>query len=155
MSEDLLLEITPGDSITGKRSAEYNLRTIGIHVDYALVPTKGLAILPGVGIGFGTQTYSTFQSANNRAWSDYEGVYAPAPDQFSEISRQTLNLLPRLNIEYAFTPFIAIRGQASYTLQLSGNDWTGNRIATVTGVPESVSFDAFNAQVGIFLGLFN
>ena len=45
-----------GQGASGTRSMEYNLSNRTIHVDYAIVPAKGLAILPGVGLGFGTQT---------------------------------------------------------------------------------------------------
>ena len=154
VSGNTMLLMANGDSVAGKNSAEYNLRNLGIHADYAFVPVKGLAILPGIGLGFGSQTLSTFKSANSRTWDDYTN-FASDPDQYSELSRQTVNFLPRLSIEYAFTPFVAIRGQASYTLQMSDGDWRGNRTANVTGVPSSVSMTAFNAQVGLFLGLFN
>ena len=135
----------------GSRSMEYNLSNRTIHVDYAVVPVKGFAILPGVGFGFGTQTLSTFQGVADRTWENY----GEAPDMFSELERSTLSLQPRLNFEYAFTPFIALRAAAVYNWQFSANDWKGNRTAVVSGVPDNLNQSIFSAQVGLFIGLFN
>ncbi len=136
------------------RTLDYHVSMSALHVDYAIVLGKGLALLPGVGIGIGTQTLTTYQAVANRTWSDYDSL-ATAPDMFSELTASNFYIPARLNLEYAVTPFIAIRGQASYALQVATGDWTGNRTSTVTGVPDGISLSAFNAQVGLFVGLFN
>ena len=144
------------DGVTGKRGMEYELGAQTIHVDYAFVPAKGFAIIPGVGFAFGSQRILTYQSVADRDWSDYDGTLINVgPDEFHEMDRTTYSVVPRLNFEYAFTPFIAIRGQAAYTLQIGEGSWTSNRLANVTGVPDDLSSSAFSAQVGLFVGLFN
>jgi len=140
-----------GDGVTGTRAIEYNLSNRTIHIDYAIVPTKGLAILPGVGFGFGTQTLAVYQSQTEATWEDWGG----GVNSFAELERSTLMVVPRLNIEYAFTPFIAVRAAAIYNWQFSENDWTGNRVSTVSGVPDDLNMSVFSAQIGLFVGLFN
>ncbi len=148
------MELAPG--VQGNRGMEYELSSQTIHIDYALVPAKGLAIIPGLGLAFGSQNIVTYQAVTDREWSEYEDeVINVSPDSFNELDRSTLNLLPRLNIEYAFTPFIAIRGQVAYTWQFSASDWKSNRETTVSGVPSDLSMNAFSTQIGLFVGLFN
>ena len=141
-----------GDTALTKK-LNYRVNSVSAHADYAIVPFKSFAILPGVGVGWGTQTISTFQAYPKRTWSDYANQ--TPPDMFSELTRTSFYLMPRLNLEYGLTPFVAIRAQAAYTLSLSSADWTGNRISTVSGVPGGISVNAFSTQVGIFIGLFN
>jgi len=144
-------EVDLGDGTLGSRSLEYSLSNRTILVDYAIVPAKGLAILPGAGFGFGTQTLATYQGAKTGNWTDY----ASTPNMFSELERATLTLMPRLNIEYAFTPFIALRAAATYHWQFSESEWKGNRVSTISDVPTDLNMSVFSAQIGLFVGLFN
>ena len=50
----------------------------------------------------------------NRKWDDYDDTtgISTSPDAYAELSRAILYIVPRLNIEYAFTPFVAVRAQA-------------------------------------------
>lgn len=141
-----------GDTALSK-TLNYRLNSTSFHADYAIVPFKSFAILPGVGFGWGTQTISTFQAIPSRTWNDY--MIQTPPDMFSELTRTSFYLMPRLNIEYGLTPFVAIRAQAAYTLSLSSENWKGNRVSNVSGVPSGISVDAFSTQVGILIGLFN
>lgn len=143
-----------GNDLTGTRTMAYSLSHRTIHVDYALVPAKGLAILPGLGFGFGSQTITRYQSAGERSWSDYTSI-ATAPDAFSELERSALYLTPRVNVEYAVTPFIALRGQVAYNYQFDASGWLGNRTATIANVPSDINMTALGAQLGVFVGLFN
>lgn len=143
--------------VLGTRTMSYAASNRTIHVDYAFVPAKGLSVLPGLGFGFGTQTITTYQSAGQRDWIDYvsNGGIGTQPDAFAEIERSTLYIAPRVSIEYAVTPFVALRGQVAYSYQFEASGWLGNRIATVTNVPSSISMSALSAQIGVFVGLFN
>ncbi|MBI2794029.1 MAG: hypothetical protein HYX66_05175 [Ignavibacteria bacterium] len=141
-----------GDTKLAK-TLNYRLNSVTFHADYAIVPFKSFAILPGAGLGWGTQTISTFQAYPNRTWNDYK--IQTSPDMFSELTRTSFYVMPRLNVEYALTPFVAIRAQAAYTLSLTSEGWTGNRVSNVSGVPSGISVDAFSTQVGILIGLFN
>lgn len=143
-----------GTTPSVERTMEHAVSMSAIHADYAFVVAKGLIIAPGIGLGWGTQGITAYQSQSARNWSDYDSINV-APDMYSEVSRSVLYFPARLNIEYAVTPFIAVRAQAGYALQFSEGDWKGNRTAVVSGVPSGVSLNAFSAQVGLFVGLFN
>ena len=143
-----------GTTPSVERSLEHAVSMSAVHVDYAIVVAKGLALAPGIGLGWGTQGITTYQSQGTRNWSDYDSI-SVAPDMYSEVSHSVIYFPARLNIEYAVTPFIAVRAQAGYTLQVSEGEWKGNRTAVVSGVPSGISLNAFNAQIGLFVGLFN
>jgi len=142
------------DSTGLKTAQEYYASSSSIVADYAFVLAKGLALIPGLGLGWSSQTISTYQAVPTRNWEDYGGI-STDPDKFSELERGVWHVMPRVNLEYAFTPFFAIRGQAAYMLQFSSGDWIGNRVSTVSGVPDGINVNAFSAQIGLFVGLFN
>lgn len=144
----------PGQTPQLDRTMEYNLSMSTLHLDYAITLAKGLAVAPGLGFGWGTQTIKAYQSQANRNWSDYDSI-STAPDMQSTLEHGVLYVPARLNLEYAVTPFIAIRGQAAYTIQVSSGDWKGNNTAVVANVPDGINVSAFSAQVGLFVGLFN
>lgn len=144
---------TAGPTVT--RTMKYSVSMRTLKLDYAIVPFKSFAIIPGVGIGFGTLTLETYQSAKNRSWSDYGTIPATSPDAYTILERSVIYAAPKLDVEYAVTPFLNLRLNASYALQLTGGDWTGNRTAVVSDVPSGIKLQGFSAQFGIFIGLFN
>ncbi len=152
VSKDTMF-VTNGPSYT--RSMKYSVSMRTLKLDYAIVPFKSFAIIPGVGIGFGTLTLETYQSAKNRTWADYGTIPATSPDSYSILERSVIYAAPKLDLEYAVTPFLNLRLNASYALQLAGGDWTGNRTAVVSSVPDGIKLQGFSAQFGIFVGLFN
>lgn len=151
-SKDTVL-VSEGPSYT--RAMKYNVSMRTLKLDYAIVPFKSFAIIPGVGIGFGTLTLETYQSAAARTWSDYGTIPVTSPDSYSILERSVIYAAPKLDIEYAVTPFLNLRLNASYALQITGGDWTGNRKAIVSDVPSGIKLQGFSAQFGIFVGLFN
>ncbi|MBK7576383.1 MAG: hypothetical protein IPI24_03000 [Ignavibacteria bacterium] len=142
---------------TVNRTLLYGISSRTFHLDWAWVPVKSLAILPGLGFGWGDQRIETLQSAEGMDWKDLidSSTIAPQPNANVALLQNTLYLLPRLNIEYAVTPFLNLRASAAYTWQFSSSDWIGNRHATVTNVPENISVSGLNLQFGVFVGLFN
>ena len=144
-------------SDTVNRTMEYSIGSRTVHADYAWVPVRSLSIIPGVGFCWATQTIATFQAPADVAWSNLTNptTLAPAPTAFSEMRRSALAVVPRLNIEYAIAPWVAVRAQAAYTLQVSGADWQLNRTVNASGVPENIKISAFSGQLGLFIGLFN
>ncbi|MDZ4745847.1 MAG: hypothetical protein SGJ05_07575 [bacterium] len=141
---------------TVNRTMEYSLGSRTVHIDYAWVPFRGFSVIPGAGFGWATQTISTYQAPSGIAWDALKDPATPAPSTvFTEMRRSALSVVPRLNIEYAVAPWVALRAQAAYTLQVSDSDWEMNRTAVVTGVPENIKATAFSAQLGLFIGLFN
>lgn len=140
-----------------KRTMNYSITSRAFHLDYAITPMKSLSILPGVGFGWGEQSIETYQSESNVSWTDLtnDATFAPAPNAFTRVQQGTLSILPRVNLEYAVTPFLNLRAQAAYNLQISGSDWIANNNATVSNVPSGISVSGLSFQVGVLVGLFN
>jgi len=151
-SKDTALQ---SESTPVTRSMKYSVSMRTLKLDYAIVPFKSFAIIPGVGVGFGTLTLETYQSAKNRTWPDYGTIPATSPDSYTILERSVIYAAPKLDLEYAVTPFLNLRVNASYALQLGGGDWTGNRTAVVSDVPSGIKLQGFSAQFGVFIGLFN
>jgi hypothetical protein len=139
------------------RTLSYGIASRTFHLDYAWVPAKSLAILPGLGFGWGDQRIETYQAEKVLDWNDLTDStsFAPSPNASTTLEQSTLYLLPRLGVEYAVTPFLNLRAMASYTWQFTGSDWKGNNYATVNNVPDAVSVSGLNLQFGVFVGLFN
>ncbi|HBB26124.1 MAG TPA: hypothetical protein DCZ59_07640 [Bacteroidetes bacterium] len=133
-----------------KKSLDYAISTRSIHIDYAIVPTAKLAIVPGVGATWG---YSTITSSTISGSYDWASDSTASSQVFLEQS--SLCVLPRLSIEYAVTPFLNLRAQASYTVPVSTSDWSANTYGTALNVPSSISLQGLSAQIGVFVGLFN
>lgn len=153
--ETTITEPTANASAT--RRYTYDIGQRSLYLDYAFVPFKSFYVLPGVGLTWSTQTLEVRQGIASRNWSDIRpvnGVFATA-DPMLELQRQVVSLQPRLSIEYAVTPFLCLRGQASYNLQVSAGDWLAQGTTTINGVPEGIKVQHFSAQFGVFIGLFN
>lgn len=151
-------DLAPGSSPTivqpVKRTLEYSIGSRAVFFDYALLPGKAFNILPGVGFGWSTQTLTTFQGPTSVAYNPNDGI-SVAPSEFHELNRSVLSVVPRVNFEYKVSTFVSVRLNAAYTLQFSASDWQGNRTSVVTGVPNELNVNSLNAQLGLFLGLFN
>ncbi|MBU3741899.1 MAG: hypothetical protein FGM24_06390 [Candidatus Kapabacteria bacterium] len=139
------------------RTMSYTFEMRGVYFDYAFVPTKGLAILPGLRAGWGTQSIELYQGAASRSWSDFAGPndLLPSPDAYQLLQRDVLHVAPQLNIEYALTPFLNLRAAAAYQMQVSAADWISTKTSTVAGLPDGINMNAFSASIGVFVGLFN
>jgi len=136
-----------------KRTLEYSLGSRTVHIDYGIQPLKGLAILPGVGFGWGSQTIQVYQAPANL---DYTVPFpVSSVSGFSDLRRNVIYVQPRLNIEYNLSAWLCVRGQAAYTLEVGKGDWLANRTAVVSNVPTNISMSSLNAQIGLFIGLFN
>lgn len=148
---------TPAETGSSKitRTMKYSVSMRTIKIDYAFVPFKSFAVIPGLGGGFGTLTLEAYQSAANRSYGDYTTLPATGPDAYTVLERSVIYLAPKLDIEYALTPFLNVRANVSYAMQITGSDWVGNRTATVSNVPDGIKLQGFSAQFGIFVGLFN
>jgi hypothetical protein len=141
---------------TATRRYTYDIGQRSLYIDYALVPAKSLYILPGVGLTWSTQTLEMRQGIGSRTWTSIQPTNGVVPpDPMLNIQRQVISVQPRLNVEYAVTPFLCLRGQASYNLQVSGGDWLAQGITTITDAPEGIKVQHFSAQFGVFIGLFN
>ncbi len=47
-----------------------------------------------------------------------------------------------------------IRANASYAMTF-GNDWKYNNVAKLDNMPDDINSNAFQFQLGVFVGLFN
>jgi hypothetical protein len=148
---------TATSSVAGadvQRRYTYDIGLRAFYFDYAIVPTRSLTILPGVGLGWGRQTIELTEGIASRTWQ--EGLNGPvAPDRYLHLSRGIIFAQPRLNIEYTVSPFMLLRAQVAYNMQVQAGDWTSQKTTTITGVPDGISVQNLALQVGLFVGLFN
>jgi hypothetical protein len=134
-----------------------SVNTIGFHFDYAFIPIKSLAILPGVGIKFGTMSFERYREFIPLNWNDpTNNTDTPFGEK---IEYSFMGIEPQLNIEYAVTSFLMFRLSASYMLTIDNpfytNNWTINGNNPYDGVPSGINPQGFSAYVGLYLGLFN
>jgi hypothetical protein len=139
------------------RRAEYNVSMTGLSVDYAIMPFKGFAVLPGVNLGAGTVSFEASQSSGSRTFQQTFPTQGLPPNVNSYMSFIRANhffVQPTINLEYAFSLLTMIRLNAGYSLSFIG-DWRADKAAPVSGVPTSFNASGFTAQIGLFVGLFN
>lgn len=135
------------------RRVEYSLSLTGIVLDYAITPFKGFSIIPGVAGGLGVSNFEITQASGNQTF----GQITPTPAATNYMRRLRSNLtyvMPRLNLEYAFTSFSMIRVNAGYNLSFMG-EWQADNLSPVSGVPAGINATGLTVQVGLFVGLFN
>jgi len=130
-----------------------SVSNVGIHFDYAFVPIKSLAILPGLGVKLGTMTLEQYRTQLPVDWS---GVYSSNGEK---LEYSYIALEPQISVEYAITGFLMVRGAGYYVLPFDNpfysNVWTTNGNNSYSGVPKSVKPQGFSASIGLYLGLFN
>ncbi len=137
---------------------EYYLSFAGFSFNYAIVPFKSFAILPGVSTGWGKLQLDAYQG-NNAQWDSF--VFKADSNNFmNRADMGFIFLQPHLHLEYAMTDFFVVRLSASYNLSFKGalwtDDWKLNRIAKLENVPEGIGkINGLNLQIGLFVGLFN
>ena len=138
------------------RSIDYSVSFNGISFDYAYVPTRRLAILVGVNLGWGTMAIEYFRTTSKYNWNQFNEN--SNPDNFmSKTDAGYWLVQPHLNIEFALTPFIALRGSAGYSVSLM-NEWKFNKNSAFSESnkpPDKLNASGLYAQFGLFLGLFN
>ncbi|GAB5465431.1 MAG: hypothetical protein Kapaf2KO_08670 [Candidatus Kapaibacteriales bacterium] len=144
---------TISDDATGVSSeAEYMASFTGLTLDYGIVLVEGLAILPGAAIGIATQDFTVYNAAD-RSWNDLASRSANE-NGIQKFEQSMFWVMPMVNIEWAFSDLFALRANASYNLAFAIDDWSYNRVATATDMPD-ITPNGFNVQIGLFIGLFN
>ena len=133
-----------------------SVRMTGGHFDYAIVPMKSLAILPGVGVKWGKMTLEQYMTSIPASWN--EGLVTS--NSISEkLNYSFLSFEPQVSVEYALTGFFMIRAAGSYMVTidrpLAKNVWTINGNNPYSGVPKGVKPQGFALTLGLYLGLFN
>jgi len=135
-----------------------SINSFGVHFDYAIVPFKSLAILPGIGLKLGTMSLEYYETILPKDWENPDRV-ALIHNANEKLTYYYASVEPQISIEYAITGFLMLRGAGSYSFDfdrpLVNNIWTINGNNPYSGVPKSVSPKGFSASIGVYLGLFN
>jgi hypothetical protein len=146
---------TTSDNIM--ESFEYSIGFNAISVDYGFTVARGLVILPGVMLGWGSIDITAAQSEGVR---DYEGTFNfSGENRMRQLSSSHISVQPNLNIEYALpisTPrLFMLRLNAGYNVTASMGDWEVDGITSVNNVPNDINATGLTYQIGLFVGLFN
>lgn len=129
----------------------YAIGFTGFSIDYGYVPFKSLALLGGANIGWSNITIEKYKSTSNLDWNSLPNeptVY------FWSVEGKFWFIEPKINVEYAITPFFMIRAGIGYSFAFS-KKWKYNRVSTLDNVPTSLNTNGLKIQFGLFLGLFN
>ncbi len=147
-TKTLTSETKSGDTIF-KKSLDMSASFNSFSLDYAISVAKGLTILPGVQVGFGTFRFERYDGADSSKFTDI----AIANNSLHRLETSQFTIQPGLNIEYAISSFAMIRGYAGYNIAHNG-DWTENRVTTISGMNENLSTKGLVFGAGVFVGLF-
>ncbi len=141
------------DDVRYQQNFDLTLTYTALTVDYAIVPLKSLAILPGAGFGWGRMNLEAYRTAGDINWADFDNASDPNK-YYKSVKTGFFYLQPALNIEYALTPFSTIRLGVHYSYSF-GYDWTYDNNVSIKNVPDEVNANGLGVQFGIFVGLFN
>lgn len=136
------------------RRTEYTVTMNGISIDYAFMPLKGFAILPGITGGWGTVSFEANQSAGARQFGTTFPFPASQSSYTSYIRANHVFVQPNLNLEYAFSLLTALRLNVGYSASFM-QQWRVDNVSPIDNVPASLNASGLTAQVGFFVGLFN
>ena len=151
------VQITPNGSepVTVDRRFQYSMDFQGPVVDYAIQLSNDFAVLPGLGVYFGTMQINSSQSSGDRSFDSEFDFGADNLNNYRLLEASHISLGLSLDIEYIVTNFAMIRVNGGYMLSLTTGDWEVDRI--VSPVSNAPGFDTsgLTLQGGIFVGLFN
>lgn len=146
------------DSVACKRSFNYSVSFNGLNIDYAIVPWKSVAFIPGVSFGWGSLTMESYQNqTGDNSWIDLK-PNANAINYFNRAKATYSFIQPNLNVEFAVTTFFGLRLSAGYmwTFSFTGDyGWQYNNTSKLVDVPKSINASGLTLQFGLFMGLFN
>ena len=140
-----------GDNVT--RRAEYASFMTGVPLEYIFMPFKSFAIIPGIGLGYGTVDFEISQ-APGKVDAGNIGPAADGNSYIHKINSSYFFAAPRLNIEYAVSQFTVVRLGAYYLTSFS-YDWQYNKEAAANNVPSDMENNGYAIQIGLYIGLFN
>jgi hypothetical protein len=144
----------PNEELGINFNRKLSVNNLSIHSDYGFVPVKSLAVLPGIGLNFGTMALEYYETSLPQDWNNNNNTYYGENLKYSYIAIE-----PKINIEYAITGFLMLRAAGSYVFAFDSpfvsNVWTINGNNKYSGVPKSVKPQGFSASIGLYIGLFN
>ncbi len=136
-----------------EKSVDYYARFNGASFEYAVVPVKNFAVLPGVVAGWGRTQIETRQTSGESNWSDFPNPNDP--DEFLNLYESKMWFVePMLSVEYAVAPFTNVRASGSYAISFM-HDRTLNRDTDLKGAPDELNANGAKVQLGLYLGVFN
>jgi|GEM_PF-507769 len=138
-----------------KRSLRFSNSVTALQLDYAIRLAGSLTVLPGVMIGAGNRALELTQSHIDSA--DFGGIFTsaagPGDNRYARISNGYLFYYPAVNIEYAFTKFMMLRGGVGYAGSVGSSKWSDGAGVEIKNVPD-IKTDGLTVQFGLFVGLF-
>jgi hypothetical protein len=152
------------DSVVYNRTLRFGIRFQGMAgLDYAIPITGRFTVLPGLTAGWGSYALEFTQTGSPEV--RFRDVWDP--DRFvndtaasmSNFNRSVRMLnyhafvFPVLQLEYAITGSLMVRGSVGYHYGLFDDDWTNEAETSFTDVP-NISANGPAFQVGVYLGLF-
>jgi hypothetical protein len=146
--------IREGTVNTVSRRTEYTVTMNGVSIDYAFMPFKGFAILPGVTGGWGTVSFEANQSSGSRSFGSTFPFPASQNNYTSYIKASHIFVQPNVNIEYAFSLLTMVRLNVGYSASFM-QQWRVDNVSPIDNVPASLNASGLTAQLGFFVGLFN
>ena len=136
----------------GKKQVDYTISSFGLNFDYGFVLTKSLALLPGVGVNFGSTTIEYISNGQDLSWETPNGL---TNSYIARMNNDYIMLQPSLNLEWAALDYLAIRFGGGFSYQVNASEWTLNQNDKVTGAPDGLKLSAPYVQLGLLVGLFN
>jgi len=114
---------------------QYTADFTGLSFDYAIVPFRHFAVLPGVNAGWGSLLYENYN------------------ENFMERNEASFwSIKPHINLEYALAEYLMVRFGAAYTTTFM-NDWKQNydyNNPTITDLDGNGMEISFGIYVGVF-----
>lgn len=139
------------NTISATVAKEINVSRTALNLEYGIIAFKHFAILPSVGIGWGSYSLETNVYMKDYNWTDIQNTQNALSQK---INQSFIYVNPQLSLEYAVWSFAALRVSAGYNANIS-NSWELNNKAELKGVPDKLNTDGVNFQVGLRIGLFN
>lgn len=137
------------------RILKYHTSNLNISVDYAIVPFKNFAILPGVGFGLTNIeiNYSQIKPEYNYDDAFIAKDYDPNTKLY-KLNGNFFSVDPHLSIQYKLGNNFMLDLSGGYTFPFSPS-WEFNNYAKLNGVPAELKPQGWNFSLGLYLGIFD
>jgi len=137
------------DTGSTKRNLDMSASFNSLSLDYAISVAKGLTILPGVQIGFGTFRFERYDGVDTASYNRIGTIN----NSMKRLETSQFTIQPGLNIEYSISSIAMIRAYAGYNVASNG-DWTENRVTKISAVDTKFNSSGVIFGAGVFVGLF-
>lgn len=156
-----------GNSVMNSVQEDYNLEQslnlsmTGVNFDYGYIIIDHLAIVPGIGLGWGNTNLSLSKGNNNVDWGGINPDISDSSYHYS-FDKRFMYIAPTVSVEWAATSFLMFRFLVNYNLSFDNpfssqedQAWRLNNISNISNVPNDLTNSAIYLEFGVFLGLFN